>query len=509
MKQYSFNKNKGLCLLACISFTGIQAQAQPDAVPPNLIFVLVDQLRYDAIGCNGSLVAQTPNLDKFRENGLSFSNALAVTPVSSAMRASLFTGKYTSGTGMVINELRLNPDHQAFGHVLSDNGYNTAYYGKWHLYSNCSDHNETACAYIPPGRARLGFDGEWRSFNFRHDNYNGFYYEDTPDKVDYEEGEYEPEIQFNWGLNYIERATTWNNQPFALFLSIGVPHDPWTKENVPQVYYDKFEGVDFPLPETWSDIPDPYMDRYRDPELWISYYKAELPEMQRVYHAMTASIDDQMGRLMAKVKELGLAENTIVVFISDHGEMFGEHGRIQKLTFYEAAAKVPFFINWEGKIDKNRLSDICINSPDIMPTLLGMMHLPIPAEVEGKDLSEQVLTGKGYEPEFALMQGMGHTYLWEDGYEWRAVRNKQFTYAVYRVDGKELLFDNRNDPKQKVNLADHVTYSAIKEVLKNKMREKMKELNDPFEKCTWYKEHWVDDNRCIQAASHGKFRSFK
>ena len=118
------------------------------------------------------------------------------------MRASLFTGKYTSSTGMVINELRLNPNHRAIGHLLNENGYQTAYIGKWHLYSNCSSHDDTKCAFIPPGPPRLGFDQVWESYNFHHNNFNSFYFKDKPEKIFYGEGKYEPEEQFNPDCSY-------------------------------------------------------------------------------------------------------------------------------------------------------------------------------------------------------------------------------------------------------------------------------------------------------------------
>ena len=133
-----------------------------------------------------------------------------------------------------------------------------------------------------------------------------------------------------------------------------------------------------------------------------------------------------------------------------------------------------------------------------------MMDLPVPGEVEGLDMSELVLTGEGSEPEYAFMQGMGHTYLWLDGYEWRAVRDKQYTYARYLKDGKELLFDNLNDPLQAVNLVDNTVYQEKLIELRNKMADKMDELNDQFMPCTWYRDHWTED-RIIKASARGRF----
>lgn len=115
-------------------------------------------MRNDVFGCRGDEIAKTPNIDRFKAESVDFTNAVAVTPVSAAARASLFTGKYSSSTGMVINELRLNPNQRAMGHVFTENGYNTSYIGKWHLYGTCSDHENDDCAFIPKGpRTVWGF----------------------------------------------------------------------------------------------------------------------------------------------------------------------------------------------------------------------------------------------------------------------------------------------------------------------------------------------------------------
>ena len=140
-----------------------------------------------------------------------------------------------------------------------------------------------------------------------------------------------------------------------------------------------------------------------------------------------------------------------------------------------------------------------------MPTLLGLMDLPIPAAVEGMNLSNQVLGKKGPEPDAAFLQGMGHTYLWQNGFEWRALRDKRYTYARYRIDGKELLFDNQNDPLQMNNLIQNVEYQKIAGKLRSLMAKKMKSLDDNFETCTWYRDHWTDGKRNIIAGAHGKF----
>ena len=227
--------------------------------------------------------------------------------------------------------------------------------------------------------------------------------------------------------------------------------------------------------------------------------------MKRVYYAMVTSLDEYMGRLMAKLKELEINENTIVVFSSDHGEMFGENGRVFKLTFYESAARIPLLIRWPGNIPAGLVSDATINTPDLMPTILGLAGLPVPDEVEGMDLSHKCLGIAGPEPPFAFMQGMGHTFLWRDGHEWRAIRDKRFTYARYLVDGKELLFDNQKDPLQTKNLIGDPFFADVHRKMQEAMETKMEELGDEFKEVTWYRDNWLDDNRNIIRSATGDF----
>jgi arylsulfatase A-like enzyme len=437
--------------------------------------------------------------------GLNFYNAISSTPVCAPYRASLITGKYSSSTGMVTNELRMNPNQETLAKALKKSGYELGYIGKWHLWSNTpGNHNSIKAAYIPLGKYRMGFDGYWAAYNFHHENYDSYYFKDKPKKIKYNKP-YEPEAQFDLAMDFISRNAGGDNNPFALFLSIGVPHDPWHKNNVPKEFYDEFKDESFYLPETWKDSPDPYMDRNTDPERWLSYWKKNIPEQKRVYYAMVASIDEYMGRLFKKLKELNIDDNTIVVFTSDHGEMFGENGRVYKLTFYESAARVPFLIRWPAKIPAGLSTDALLGTPDIMPTILGLTGCKIPNGVEGIDMSHICLGKTGNQPAFAFLQGMGHTYLWKDGFEWRAVRTKRFTYAKYLKNGKELLFDNQNDPLQTKNLIGNEQYKKMYALLKKKMNDKMSQLHDEFKPMSWYKENWIDLNRNIISAAQGKF----
>lgn len=461
---------------------------------PNLLFILADQLGYQRCGYAGDKKARTPNIDKLASQAANFQNAVSNMPVCSAYRASLFTGKYTTSTGMVINELRMRTDHESFGRALPRSRYQTAYIGKWHLYANqLGHHDESKNSFVPPGPHRLGFDGYWAAYNFHHNYYGAYYHTDTPEKIFYGDNVYEPDAQTDMMIEFVRKASK-SNKPFGAFLSYGTPHDPWAQDNVPEQYIEMFKDVSLPNPPNYKDTNDKYADNWGRLQ---PQQRKMLQTWRRLYYAMTANLDWNIGRLLNALEQAGLSDNTIVVFSSDHGEMFGAHGRRAKNIFYEEAARIPFLIRWPKKINAGTVSDACISTVDIMPTILSLMGLQVPEGVEGMDLSHCTLGGGGPEPQAAFLQNTGACAAWEDGHEWRALRDKQYTYAVYRVDKSELLFDNKNDPYQMNNLAGNAQYKEKLDRFRGMLARKMESLNDTFEKCTWYRDNWTDGNRNI------------
>lgn len=165
-------------------------------------------------------------------------------------------------------------------------------------------------------------------------------------------------------------------------------------------YLDLFRDTKFARPANYVAGNDPHAD------MWAKFFPGErkkLTEWMRVYYAMVANLDENVGRLYAAVKELGIEEDTVFVFTSDHGEMFGAHGRRAKNIFYDEAVRVPFLIGWKGHIAPGR-RDFCFNTVDIMPTLLSLMGLPCPDDAEGRDLSRCLLTD-ATDDEPSLMRG--------------------------------------------------------------------------------------------------------
>jgi arylsulfatase A-like enzyme len=481
-----------------LAATAGAAGARPAPRRPNLVYLLADQLRYFSCGYAGDPHAATLHIDRLAGQSISLRQAVSSSPICAPYRASLMTGKYTSTTGMVINELRLSPGHDCFAHVLTRAGYQTAYIGKWHLWANqLGNHQQTINGFVPPGPYRLGFDGLWAAYNFNHNYYQAPFFRDRPER-ELHPG-YEPDSQTTMAIDFLRRQAG-AGQPFSLFLSWGTPHDPWNWNNVPAEYAERFRQKKIPPRPNHSGRSDPYADTWGalTPE-----YPQQAGQFMQAYYAMTANLDWNLGRLMQALADAGLDQDTIVVFTSDHGEMFGSQGRRAKNVFYDEAIRVPFLVRWPGRIKAGGVSDALLGTPDIMPTLLSLMDLPVPRGVEGGDVSRAVLGRSGPRPDAAYLQGMGTTAAWRDGHEWRALRDERCTYAVYRRDRSELLFDRRADPYQMKNLAGEQGSRGALEHCRARLQRWMKEMNDTFETCTWYRDHWTEDRNILRGARGG------
>ena len=468
---------------------------------PNIVFVFADQLRYQSCGFSGDSNAITPKLDKFAEESMNLTQAVSSMPVCSAFRASLLTGKYTTSTGMVINELRMNTNHKSIAHCLTEVGYNTGYIGKWHLYANqLGNHENANNSHIPVGADRLGFDGYWAAYNFHHTYYGTYYHLNSKKKIFHKKNTYEPDAQTDLAIEFIKNHKD-DKKPFYLTLSYGTPHDPWEKDNVPKMYYDMFKNKTLGPSKNYSDSLDPYGDS------WSNEHKTQkmIAEWMRVYYAMTTNLDWNFGRLISSIKDAGIIDNTIIIFTSDHGEMFGSHGRMKKNIFYEESIRVPFLIQWRDKLSSGHKLDTLLSTVDIMPTILGLVDVEIPKEVEGTDLSLALKRKNFDEPLFAFLMNTGACAIWEDGHEWRAIRDKKYTYAVFRgsekLPRKELFFNNINDPFQLNNLIDNLKYLTKINRFRSFLSEKMNQLNDEFPASSWYLKNWIQDRNIKRTAT--------
>lgn len=424
--------------------TSVSLQAQK----PNVLFVFADQWRAQATGYAGDVNARTPNLDAFAAEGVNFSNAVSATPVSSPYRASLITGQFAPSHGMLINDLSLKPSGPTMGEIFRDNGYMTGYVGKWHLFG------EGRMNFIPE-EERFGFD-YWKVMNCTHNYNDSFYWEEEPVKKKWKG--YDAFAQTESILKFIDSASK-TGKPFCAVLSWGPPHSPY------------------------STAPAEYQAMYPDPGKIVlrPNVPEEMQEQARKnlcgYYAHIAALDKAFGDIVGHLRSLGILDNTIVVFTSDHGDMLCSHSFTGKSRPYDESIRVPFLIRYPKGLS-GKVMDEPITTPDILPTLLDLCRISIPSSIEGRSLYP-ILSGK------KKTLGDGAIVCWpypRKAYgmkEYRMVRTKQYSY-VETPDGAWMLFDNYRDPYQQDNLANRPEYAKLQAGLKKKLHGLLKEAGDEF-----------------------------
>jgi arylsulfatase A-like enzyme len=438
---------------------------------PNIIFVFADQWRVQDVGYNGNNVVKTPVIDKLSEESVVFTNAVSGCPVCCPFRASLLTGQYPLTHGVFYNDKPLNLDAVSLAKVVKQAGYETGYIGKWHLNGHTPGEEtfEARLKFIPEER-RQGFDF-WQVLECTHDYNNSFYYEDSPERLKWQE--YDAIAQTKSAIGYINEKSK-GDKPFLLMLSWGPPHAPY--QTAPEKYQKMYS-------------PDQIQIRPNVPD--------ELREKARRdiagYYAHISALDDCMKELLDAVSDAGIKENTIFVFTSDHGDMLYSHGNTKKQQPWDESLGVPLLLRYPKKLGTAKKQiDMPINTPDIMPTLLGLSGIEIPETVEGTDYSN-VLTGeKQAENKAVLIQCPVPFHQWnykKGGREYRGVRTARFTY-VRDLKGPWLLYDKNLDPFQMNNLIGVDEYIFIQSDLEQQLQQLLEQTNDKFLSGNGYMKKW-------------------
>lgn len=414
---------------------------------PNVIFIFPDQMRGEAMHCAGNKDIITPNLDKLASEGMSFANAISNTPLCVPARGALMTGRYPLSHRAVTNDLPLGDNETGIAEVLKMEGYNTGYIGKWHLDGIPRD------KFTPQGKRRFGFD-YWAAWECHHDYFNGKYYRDTPEPINIPG--YEPDFQTDLAIDYIRNH---EKHPFFLFISPGPPHNPY--ESVPQKYKDMYN------PSQLTLRPNCIGADTRA----IAYY-----------YAAISALDWNLGRILQTIEKLNIAEDTIVIFSSDHGDMLWSHGKIRKEQPWEESIRIPLIIKWPHRIPEGVEVDALLSLVDIMPSLLSLCGVSIPDYVQGIDLSS-VMLGKSSDVQKAILLTepvVGDEGHWNEIKEWRGIRTKRYTYARWQ-DGKIwVLYDNKKDPYQLNNLAEKEKSKDLQFCLENTLQSLLEKTNDEF-----------------------------
>jgi arylsulfatase A-like enzyme len=436
--------------------------------PPNLVFVFTDQQSRDMLGCYGNRDLKTPHLDAFAADGIQFAHGVSSAPVCTPYRSMLLSGQHPLYNGAVHNDVPMLANNGTyFGHALKQANYRTAYIGKWHLLGNERDRP------VPPGAMRYGFDETFLSNNCHVDYRPGhcYYWNDQGEKVFFDE--WEVDGQTRQAIDFVDTCNP--DDPFALFLSWHPPHDI---------------GIDAASLYFNYDTEPELMQLYDPEALHLRPSVVDTPEIRRIYqgyYAMCSGVDRAFGRLVATLKARGLYDNTIIVFTSDHGDNLHSYGyTIAKDHPEDTAAAVPLLMRIPFAERVQDTSELLVGTLDLMPTLLGLLDIPIPSSCQGRDLSNAIL----HKDENAVQS----VPLFFHNPAWCGVYTPDYTYgcgelkhfahdadgglALQRV-GVRALYSRADDPQQLRNLFDDPAYATVKETLQDMTREWMDTFGDP------------------------------
>ena len=437
---------------ASLLLSGTPAPANASRRRPNVIFAFANQWRAQAAGYAGDRNAHTPHLDRLAPESMNLTNAVSCCPVCSPYRASLLTGRYPLTHGVFLNDVPLQSEAVSLAEVYQRAGCQTAYIGKWHL-----DGNQRS-AFIPRER-RQGFEF-WKVLGCTHAYNNSFYYGDENIRLKWEG--YDAIAQTRAAQEYVRGHA--GGSPFLLVLSWGPPHDPYATG--PEKYRALVKPEEIHLR---PNVPEADRDKAR--------------QALAGYYAHIAALDDCVGDLVETIREAGIENDTIFVFTSDHGDMLFSHGGQNKQQPWDESIRVPFLLRYPALLGaKGRTLDLPLNTPDIMPTLLGLSGIALPATVEGTDFSA-VLTAKAPAPDYAALiecpSPFGQWIRSRGGREYRGVRTRRHTY-VRNLKGPWLLFDNEQDPYQLDNLCNRPQHAALQASLDALLTRKLAETHDEF-----------------------------
>ena len=428
---------------------------------PNLLFVLSDQHRGMDLGCAGNGDVATPHFDRLASEGVRSEHAVATTPVCTPSRASLVTGQYPLTHGVIANDLPLPTDGPSFAAAFRDAGYRTGYIGKWHLDGVPRD------KFTPPGPRRQGFDDFWAVWNCAHGYFDAKYYRDTDEPITIDG--YEPITQTDLAIEFMAAD---DDRPFCLVLSWGPPHAPY--EQVPAGYRGRYDAGDLPLRPNAEPIP---------PETSRIANGLDPRETLAQYYAHITALDDQFGRLLTALAGANILDETIVAYMSDHGDMLWSQGRCKKEQPWEEAISVPLLVRYPDAIPAGTVLEDPIGMVDIAPTVLDLAGVAAPAGMEGDSYAPRIrgeVDAPVRDSTFIAQIVRNSQARAQHLPPWRGVRTRRYTYARLQDGTGWLLYDNETDPYQLRNRIYDAAYTTVCSRLDRLLDEWLTETDDPF-----------------------------
>ena len=435
------SKIPGMAILLILSLSGSYVNADKSGAgkssQPNFLFIVADDMRWDAM----SLVQQeqgeagrfpwfkTPNLDRLAAQGLRFKNAFAATAVCSPSRAEFLTGRYSHLNGVANNQIEFPVENATWATALKGAGYTTAYIGKWHMLNQ---------------KERPGFD--YAASYTGQGRYEDWFF--LIDGVKTETKGWVDDVSTDFAIEYLKRD---HDRPFAMAVGFKTPHVPFIPAARAK---ERYLGEKVGPVANFHDqaIFKPIL---KDGEEVIP--RAEQPLWAIDYFQTLSGLDEDVGRLLRALEVLGLAENTVVIFSSDNGYFFGEHGlgdfMGDKRSAYEEAMRIPMLVRYPGHIAAGSVSDELVLNIDLAATFLDLAGVEVPEEIQGK--SWKPLFDK---PDADFRSGFFYEYFFERKFSETptilAYRTKTAKYIAY-PDHKEWveLYDLIADPFERKNLA--------------------------------------------------------
>ncbi len=466
---------------------------------PNVLIIYPDQMRYDAMGCADNPVIKTPHINRLSSEGVHFSEGYTSYPICCPFRASMLTGKYAQGHGMVQNHFPLRGDQTFLAECMADAGYRTGYVGKWHLEGGPKP------GFVPPDR-RFGFE-HFVGFNRGHDYFSSIYFDDEGQA--YHSTRYEPDYQTDQFMEFIDGAAKADDgKPFFGYVSYGPPHFPM---NMPDHYRHLYDPNEVPLP---VGVPNPELQRSfqklrsevycgGDPRSRFHSHaaydtkppgepetEAEIRQFIAEYYGMITNIDGNIGRILNQLDALGIADNTMVVLVSDHGDMLGQNGHYCgiKCQAFRGAMHVPLIVRYPDRFKPQRTEALVDVGVDMMPTLLDLCGIDAPEEMDGESYLK-VLDGQATEARDEIMY---QVFTQDDGqqtefspYAQRGIRTKDWLYVRHK-DRRVMLYDERADYHEQNNLVDDPAYASMMDEFDARLTAHMEATGDDWDMAADY-----------------------
>jgi arylsulfatase A-like enzyme len=447
---------------------------------PNVIWILVDQMRAQAMSHRGDPNVSTPNLDRMAIEGVNFTHAISGTPLCTPFRGSMLTGRYPHRSSAPALHSPMSTDAVTIAHCFREQGYRTAYIGKWHVDGKRPEldltlpENNAPIRYIPPDR-RGGFE-EWWAYENNNQPFHCYVHTDgeAGEPVSFRLPGYETDALTDLFIDWMKQRTAQApEQPFFGVLSVQPPHDPYV-------------------------APAEDMARHRPANIQLQDNVPPIPSVQsraRVelagYYAAIERIDESVGRIRDELRSLGIDQETYVLFFSDHGDMHGAHGQFRKMAPWEESIRIPFLVAGPTrKSYKNQNCRALVNHVDIAPTTLGLCGITPPPTMDGFDYSRWILQRGVPDDELPKSAYLSlpvptamSEVLVEEGID------RPFRGIVTRDGWKYVAFENQpwlmynlgEDPLEMMNLVHDFKYWGKRQQLHELLLEWIKRTEDDFE----------------------------